>query len=65
MSQNLLSAAVEIGALRVKTETGQYSWKYLSHDLWKPALMTFSTYYVKIIWKTPKNEEIWHVYILP
>ena len=27
---------------------------YMSHDLWKPALMTFGTFYVKIIWKTPK-----------
>ena len=26
----------------------------MSHDLWKPALMTFKTFYVKIIWKTTK-----------
>ena len=30
----------------------------VSHDLWKPALMTFRTFYVKIIWKTPKIKKI-------
>ena len=29
----------------------------MSHDLWKPALMTFRTFNVKIIWKTPKTKK--------
>ena len=30
---------------------------YMSRDLWKPALMTFRTFYVKTIWKTPNIED--------
>ena len=36
----------------------------MSRDLWKPALMTFRTFYVKIIWKTPKElKKMTYLYI--
>ena len=36
----------------------QADYIYMSRDLWTPALMTFSTFYVKIIWKTPKLKKL-------
>ena len=30
----------------------------MNHDLWKPALMTFRTFYVKTLKKQKKNKEL-------
>ena len=51
-----LDAASSCGYIAAKARSCAYiyAYIYLNRDLWKPALMTFMTFYVKIVWKTPK-----------